>query len=166
MTNQTGAPQASKRKITIERTYQASIEDVWDLWTTRKGIESWWGPEGFTVKVVEIDLRAGGELHYTMTATGAAQMDFMKRARMPLTTEHRATYTEVIPERRLAYTLSADFIPDVQPYDVATLVELHRTAQGVRMVLTFDAMHDEVWTQRAIMGRESELAKLANALAA
>jgi hypothetical protein len=34
------------------------------------------------------------------------------------------------------------------------------------MVLTFDAMHDEVWTQRAIMGRESELAKLANALAA
>lgn len=28
------------------------------------------------------------------------------------------------------------------------------------MVLTFDAMHDEIWTQRAVMGRESELRKL------
>jgi len=166
MTNRTGASQASKRRITIERTYQASIEDVWDLWTTKEGIESWWGPEGFTVKVLEIDLRAGGELHYSMTASGPAQMEFMRNAGMPLTTEHRATYTEVIPHRRLAYTLSADFIPDVEPYDVATMVEFHRTSQGVRMVLTFDAMHDEVWTQRAIMGRESELGRLANALAA
>jgi hypothetical protein len=34
------------------------------------------------------------------------------------------------------------------------------------MVLTFDAMHDEQWTQRAVMGRESELGKLAKALEA
>ena len=32
-------------RITIERTYRASVEDVWDLWTTKEGIESWWGPE-------------------------------------------------------------------------------------------------------------------------
>ena len=31
-------------KIRIERTYNASIEDVWELWTTKEGIESWWGP--------------------------------------------------------------------------------------------------------------------------
>jgi hypothetical protein len=34
------------------------------------------------------------------------------------------------------------------------------------MVLTFDAMHDEVWTQRAAMGWENELGKLERALAA
>ena len=49
-------------------------------------------------------------------------------------------------------------------FDVATLVELHPTAEGVRMVMTFDAMHDEVWTQRATMGWESELGKLAKVL--
>ena len=32
------------------------------------------------------------------------------------------------------------------------------------MVLTLDAMHDESWTQRAVMGWESELGKLAVAL--
>jgi uncharacterized protein YndB with AHSA1/START domain len=35
---------ASKPRITIERTYLARIEDVWALWTTKEGLESWWGP--------------------------------------------------------------------------------------------------------------------------
>lgn len=63
--------------------------------------------------------------------------------------------------RRLAYVHLTDFIPGVEPYDVATVVELHPDARGVRMVLTVDAMHDELWTQRSVMGWESELGKLA-----
>lgn len=166
MTNETRASPASRRRITLERSYQARVEDVWDLWTTKEGIESWWGPEGFRVDVQQIDLRPGGELRFTMTAIGPDQIQFMKNAGMPLTSKHRATYTEVVRQRRLAYTVLADFIPGVKPYDVATLVELHPTAAGVRMVLTFDAMHDDVWTQRSIQGHESELGRLAKALEA
>ena len=33
------------------------------------------------------------------------------------------------------------------------------------MVVTFDAMHDDQWTERAKMGRESELRKLVKVLA-
>jgi len=150
----------SKQRITIERTYRASLGDVWDMWTTKDGIESWWGPDGFTTKVLELDLCTGGKLHYAMTATGAEQVQFMKQAGMPLTTEGRITYTEVVAQKRLAYTHLADFIPGVKPYDVATLVEFHSIGPNVQMVLTFDAMHDEVWTKRAIMGHESQLAKL------
>ena len=58
----------SDHKIVIERTYEASIEDVWALWTIREGIESWVGPEGFSVKVHKLDLRAGGQMVYAMTA--------------------------------------------------------------------------------------------------
>lgn len=36
----------------------------------------------------------------------------------------------------------------------------------MRMVLTFDPMHSDEWTQRAAMGWESELNKLAVVLAA
>ena len=35
-----------RAQFSIERTYSDSVEDVWDLWTTKPGIESWWGPEG------------------------------------------------------------------------------------------------------------------------
>jgi uncharacterized protein YndB with AHSA1/START domain len=116
--------------------------------------------------VLELDLRPGGELRYVMTATAPAQIEFMRSEGLPVATDLRLTYTEVVPHRRLAYTHRADFIPGVEPYDVAMVVELHATDQGVRMVLTFDAMHDETWTQRAVMGWESELRKLARALEA
>jgi uncharacterized protein YndB with AHSA1/START domain len=159
-----GHSSTEKGRITIGRTYQARIEDVWALWTTKDGIESWWGPDGFTVKVRTIDLRPGGELRYAMTATAKAQVEFMKKAGMPLTNEHRVVYTEVVPPSRLGFSHLVDFIPDVESYEVAILVELQETTTGVRMVLTIDRMHDDVWTQRAVAGWESELGKLAKVL--
>jgi len=151
-------------KLTLERTFKASIDEVWELWTTGDGIESWWGPEGFSVAVSDLDLRPGGDLAYAMSATAPEQMEYMVKAGMPLTTEHRLTFTEIDPPRRLAYRDIVDFIPDVPHYEVQTVVELQEIAEGTRMVLTFDAMHDDRWTQLARMGRESELDRLAKLL--
>jgi uncharacterized protein YndB with AHSA1/START domain len=156
--------QPARRRVTIERTFTAPVEDVWELWTTKDGIESWWGPDGFTVKVRRLDVQLGGELLYAMTATAPEQVDFLKKAGMPLTTESLVTFTDVVPLRRLSFTQMADFIPNVKPYEVATMVELETVTQGVRLVLTLDAMHDEHWTQMAVMGWESELGKLAKVL--
>jgi uncharacterized protein YndB with AHSA1/START domain len=156
--------QPARRRVSIERTVNAAIEDVWELWTTKEGIESWWGPDGFAVKVRRLDFRLDGELLYAMTATAPEQIEFLKKAGMPLTTESLVTYTEVEPLRRLGFRQMADFIPGVKPYEVETTVALETGPQGVRMVLTLDAMHDEQWTKLAVMGWESELAKLARLL--
>lgn len=156
----------TQRQITFERAYQADIKDVWDLWTTKEGIESWWGPGGFAVTVHVLDLRPGGEMRYAMTAVDPPQIAFMKQHGMPVTTEARITFTEVVPPKRLAYSHVADFIPGVEPYDVMHLVELQQTGDTVRMVLTIDAMHNEEWTERATMGWQSEIGKLDALLAA
>jgi uncharacterized protein YndB with AHSA1/START domain len=157
--------QDARRRVTLERTFAAPIDEVWELWTTKDGIESWWGPDGFAVTVQQIDLRPGGELVYEMTATAPEQMEFLKKAGMPATTVSRLRYTEVVPPRRLAYSHTADFIPGVEPYEVPTTVELEEVPDGVRMVLSFTAMHDEHWTNLAVMGWESELGRLAKLLA-
>jgi uncharacterized protein YndB with AHSA1/START domain len=162
----TTAPAAARARFSIERTYAASIDEAWALWTTKSGIESWWGPEGFDVTVTSLDLRAGGALIYLMTAVAPAQTAFMKRAGMPLSTECRVTYTEVSPPSRLAYKTLADFVSGVAPYEVATVVELKATADGVKLTITFDAMHDDVWTERARAGHESQMRKLDALLAA
>jgi uncharacterized protein YndB with AHSA1/START domain len=156
--------QPARRKVSIERTFNAPIEDVWELWTTQKGIESWWGPEGFAVAVRKFDVRPGGELAYAMTATAPEQIEFMKKAGMPITTEGRVRFTEVVPLKRLVFTQLADFIPNVTPYEVGTTVDFETSPQGVRMVLVLDAMHDEGWTQMAVMGWEGQLDKLARLL--
>jgi uncharacterized protein YndB with AHSA1/START domain len=155
---------APAARLVMERTYRTDIGTAWDLWTTPEGIEAWWGPSGFEVKVRKLDLRPGGQLLYAMTATAPAQVDFVTRAGLPVTLEARITYTEVVPQRRLAYRHHADFIPGVAPYDVATTVDLYPSGDNVRMVLAFDAMHDEQWTQRAVKGWESEFLKLAKVL--
>ena len=149
-----------RRRITLERTVQAGLDEVWALWTTAEGIESWWGPEGFSVTVRSLDLRPGGAMQYVMTATSPEHIAFMKRAGMPVSTEVTITFTEVQELRRLGYVANIDFVPGMPAYPCATLVELTATPDGVRMVLTFDAMHDEAWTGRAVQGHESQLRKL------
>jgi uncharacterized protein YndB with AHSA1/START domain len=158
--------QPARRKVSIERTLNAPVEEVWELWTTKVGIESWWGPDGFEVNVRKLELHQGGAFLYSMTATAPEQVDFLKKAGMPLTTETRATYTEVVPRKRLAFTQLADFVPGVTPYEVATAVEFDMSPRGVRMVVTLDAMHDDAWTKMAVMGWESQLDKLAKLLTA
>lgn len=146
--------------IRIERTYPTSAEEVWRLWTTPDGIESWWAPDGFKVQVRTLELRPGGQLIYTMTATAPEQVEFMRTAGMPLTTEARKTFTELAPPKRIAYRSLVDYVPGVEPYEHLTVIELSPTGDGVRVVMTTEPMHDEVWTRRLTMGRENELDNL------
>jgi uncharacterized protein YndB with AHSA1/START domain len=162
----TSQTQPARRRVSIERRFNAAIEDVWELWTTKDGIESWWGPDGFEVKVRKLDFRPGGELLYDMTAIAPDQIEFLKKAGMALTTPSTVTYTEIVPLKRFAFTQLVDFVPNVKPYQVAMAVEFGSNPQGVRMVLTLDAMHDEYWTKMAVMGWENELDKLAKLLKA
>lgn len=147
-------------RITLTRNYKASPEDLWELWTTADGIESWWGPDGFAVTVQALDLRPGGRLQYTMTATAEPQVAFMKQHGLPLATEATITYTEVHAPFRLAYVHLVDFVPGHPSYDVATVVQISATADGARLDLSFDPMHDDTWTARQTAGWESELGKL------
>ena len=103
---------------------------------------------------------------YAMTATGEDQIDYMRKAGMPVTTEHSLTYLEVSPHRRLTYRQMADFIPGVEPFEIETVLELSEDGEMTALALTFDAMHDDRWTKLAVMGHESELARLEQVIAA
>jgi uncharacterized protein YndB with AHSA1/START domain len=43
--------------VRLERTYEASAELIWELWTTAAGLEEWFAPDGFETRVSELDLR-------------------------------------------------------------------------------------------------------------
>src|SRR5207244_3753544 len=73
-------PQSNATTTRLEHTYATTLEELWELWTTAAGIESWWAPDGFTVAVEKIDPRPGGDLIYTMTATAPEQIAFMQSA--------------------------------------------------------------------------------------
>jgi uncharacterized protein YndB with AHSA1/START domain len=164
MTNQP-AP-AARPQIKLERTYEASVEDLWFLWTTKEGLESWWGPEGFRIEVRELDLRVGGTLFYDMIADAPEQIEYMKQAGFPISHETRSIFTEIVPNKRLAVRSIIDFLPGVEPYETNAVVEFSPSGKSVRMVITLDKMHSDEWTKLATMGWESQLTKLPAALAA
>ena len=154
----------ASKQIRIERTFQASPEDVWEMWTTREGIESWWGPEGFWVEVRTLELRPGGRLDYAMIATAAGDGGLHEEgghARGPRDARHH---------RRGGAPEASGRHPPHGLHPRRRAVRRHRrrrargVAGGTRLVLTLDPMHDETWTQRAVMGWESELGKLAKVL--
>jgi uncharacterized protein YndB with AHSA1/START domain len=58
---------AAEHQLTLTRVFDAPRERVWRLWTEPGLMAQWWGPEGFTNPVCEIDLRVGGTLNIHMT---------------------------------------------------------------------------------------------------
>jgi uncharacterized protein YndB with AHSA1/START domain len=152
------------RTVSVDRTFDASLEVVWELCTTKGGIESWWGPDGFTVTVQTLELRPGGVLEYTMEATDPAMIEGLRSMGVPVSTSARLRFQEVTPPRRLVYAHQVDFVPGVPTYEVVHTFELEKVAKGVRLVVSFERMHDEEWTGRATLGWTQELAKLGRVL--
>ena len=151
--------------IRLERTYQAPVEDLWDLWTTKDGLEAWWGPEGFRVDIHQLDLQVGGKLRYDMIAVEPEQIEFMKKAGMGTSHDTRGTFVEIEPHRRLKIRHVIDFLPGVKPYENNVLVEFFPEGDSVRMLITVDPHIDERMTELATQGWESQLTKLPAALA-
>lgn len=121
-------------------------------------------PTAFRTDVKKLEPRPGGELVYEMTAVGPEQKDFMSRAGLPLTTESRKTFTEVERPHRLAYLSHVDFVPDHEPYEHLTVVDIQPVGERTRVTMTVDPMHDDEWTGRLLAGRNNELDGLAVAV--
>ena len=147
-------------KFVVERTYRATVEEIWELWTTKDGFESWWGPEGFRGDVHAIDARAGGALRYDMVADTRDMVAAMEKMGGGASHAVNARFTVYEPFTRLAITSAIDFIPGVTPYDNTILVELEPRGDSVRMVVTIDAHPDPKMSAMSAEGFTSQLGKL------
>lgn len=83
----------SKDAIVVERTFDAPVEVIWQLWTRPEHLINWYGPKGFSVSVIEMDVRVGGRHLFCMqTPDGSMKMWLV------------GEFTEIVPNQRLVYT--------------------------------------------------------------
>ena len=149
------------KQFVIDRTLKASVEKVWRMWTTKDGLEKWWGPEDFSSTVRHLDVRAGGRFEIVMTAMRPEIIAQLKAAGMGESSVAKGDYTVVEANRGLVYTNAVDFVPGVPPYTSTTIVEMTATPSGgTRLIVTNDVMHDEQWTAMATMGWTQQIGKL------
>jgi uncharacterized protein YndB with AHSA1/START domain len=82
----------SDREITFTRVFERPRHLLFEAWTNPEHLRQWWGCEGSTLTVCEIDLRIGGAWHFVL--------------RMPDGSEHpfKGVYREIVPNERLVYS--------------------------------------------------------------
>lgn len=56
------------KQIEVTRTFNASVEMVWKVWTDPELVKRWWGPKHFTSPVARLDFREGGKSIVSMQA--------------------------------------------------------------------------------------------------
>ena len=159
-----GTAPKPKAPIVIERTFRATPEEVWELWTTREGLEAWWGPERFSATVHTIDVRPGGGLDIEMASTDPEVVAWLEANGQATTSLEKITFREVIPPSRLAFVEWFDHAPGVDPYEVSCSVTLETVPGGTKLTFTSDRMHDERWTDLATQGWGSSFDKLRGVL--
>jgi uncharacterized protein YndB with AHSA1/START domain len=156
----------TRPKIVIERIYRARVEELWALWTTKEGFESWWGPQGFRVEVHALEARTGGRLDYDMIADAPEAIEAMRRSGHAVTHGTRGTFTEFQLNRRLEITHVIDFLPGIEPYESTMVVEFQELGESTRMVVTLYPLHDKATTRMSAAGFTSQLGKLDRRFAA
>jgi len=53
--------------LTMTAEFDATEEQVWELWANPRKLERWWGPPTYPATVVVHELTAGGRVQYYMT---------------------------------------------------------------------------------------------------
>ncbi len=85
------------KELTLKRTFDAPRELVFKAWTDQNLMAKWWGPNGFTNPVCELDARPGGKILIVMRGPDFFPGDF------PTT----GVFHEVDEPRRLVFTTRA-----------------------------------------------------------
>lgn len=151
---------SSRSSAVIERIFRTGVEELWALWTTKEGFESWWGSEGSRVQVHTIEAREGGALHYGLIAVAPADIATRNQLGLAPSNSVRARFAEFRPYQRLVLAHVIDFVPGVKPYESTIAVDFFPTGDTVRMVTTIEPMHNEEFTQTSIRVFNSQLERL------
>ena len=129
----------SLNSVVIERSFDAPVELIWQLWTVPAHFAEWYGPAGATIPVAKMDVRVGGSRLVRMdiqTPDGAMTMWFAGQY-LEVVEHKRLVFTESISdENGKVLSASQTGMPDGHPTTTEVQVEFEAVGGRTRMVLT------------------------------
>jgi uncharacterized protein YndB with AHSA1/START domain len=146
--NQTSAA-VEGRNLIITRTFHAPRELVFRAWTDPAHLPQWWGPQGFTVTVQEIDIKPGGVWRYVMHGPDGTDYDNL------------VTFLDIQAPHRIEYK-HGDFQND-EHFRVTVTLEEQGPLTHLTMTMQFptvEALNQTIQFVGAIEGAQSTLERL------
>jgi uncharacterized protein YndB with AHSA1/START domain len=135
MTDASGVPDA----VIIERSFDAPVALIWQMWTDPEHFKAWYGPDGATIPVAKMDVHIGGTRLVCMemqTPDGAMQMWFTGEY-LEVVENERLVYTESMSDEKGNVLAPSDLgMPTGHPSTTEVSVELEDVGGRTKMVLT------------------------------
>jgi uncharacterized protein YndB with AHSA1/START domain len=128
---------ALDREIVLVRVLDAPRDAVFAAWTDADAFCQWFGPDGFTCVVKEMDARPGGRARFDMTSADGTLYT------------NRFDYLEVVPDERLVMDHGTDV--DDDPARFRVTITLDEQSDG-KTVLTLRQLHPTVEQRNAGIG--------------
>ncbi len=127
----------SKDAVVIERTFNAPVELIWKMWTDAEHFKKWYGPQGFTIPVAELDVRVGGRRLVCMSSPDGSMKMWSVGEHTEVEPTTRLVYTESpADEHGNAVSPSAMGMPEGYPAMTDVTVLLEDQGGSTKMVLT------------------------------
>jgi uncharacterized protein YndB with AHSA1/START domain len=130
---------SSQDAVRIERSFDAPVDLIWQMWTDPEHFAAWYGPTGATMPVAEMDVRVGGTRLVCMEVTtpnGPMQMWFTGEYRDVIENK-RLVYTESISNQNGDIVAPSDMgMPPGHPTTTEVRVELEDLGGRTKMVMT------------------------------
>lgn len=121
------------KEVTLEKTYDASPQTVWQAWTKPEMLKQWWGQDNVTIPECEVDLKVGGKFYIVMEAGEA--MGPYKGTLWPMDAE----YTVIEPNSKLFYKAHAWTEGDKEETTIDQTTEVTFTEEGGKTKVTVKA---------------------------
>jgi uncharacterized protein YndB with AHSA1/START domain len=129
----------SQDAVVIERSFDAPVDLIWQMWTDPEHFKAWYGPAGAAIPVAKMDVRVGGTRLVCMEVqapAGPMQMWFTGEYREVVESE-RLVYTESMCDENGNVSSPSDMgMPPGHPMTTEVRVELEELAGSTKMVLT------------------------------
>jgi uncharacterized protein YndB with AHSA1/START domain len=130
---------ASGDAVVLERSFDAPVDLIWQMWTDPEHFKAWYGPDGATIPVAKMDVRVGGTRLVCMemqSPNGPMQMWFTGDYRQIVENE-RLVYTEsMADEDGNVLAPSAMGMPEGHPTTTEITVEFQEVNGRTKMVMT------------------------------
>jgi len=136
----------ANREIITTRVVDAPRARVWKAWTDREQVAQWWGPNGFTSTIHEMDVRPGGVWRFVMH--GPDGTDY----------QNKSIYEEIAKPERLAYLHESG-----PKFHATATFDEHGGKTTVTMRMLFDTVAERDRTVRvfgAVEGAKQTLERL------
>jgi uncharacterized protein YndB with AHSA1/START domain len=125
--------------VVIERSFNAPIDLIWDMWTNPDHFKEWYGPDGASIPVAKMDVRVGGSRLVCMemqTPQGSMQMWFTGQY-LEVVTNQRLVFTESMADENGGLISPAEMgMPEGHPVTTEIRVELAALGGSTQMVMT------------------------------